>query len=64
MWSDALPFPREVDYMVADTIESLRPKLNVHSTAEEAKKAVEELEKELQDKICEFQLSSTYAMSH
>ena len=54
MWNNAIPFPREIDYMVADTIESLRPKLNVYSTAEEAKKAVEELEKELQDKICEF----------
>ena len=38
--------------MIADTIESLRPKLNVYGTAEEAKKAVDELEKELQDKIC------------
>ena len=37
--------------MVADTFESLRPKLSVYSTAEEAYKAVEEIEKEYQEKI-------------
>ena len=52
LWSDAYPFPRDVDYMIADTIESLRPKMSVYGTVEEAKKAVDELEKELQDKIC------------
>jgi len=56
-WSDAYPFPRDVDYMIADTIESLRPKLNVYGTAEEAKKAVDELEKELQDKISNILMS-------
>ena len=38
--------------MIADTIESLRPKMSVYGTVEEAKKAVDELEKELQEKIC------------
>lgn len=53
-WSDTCPFPREVDYMVADTIESLRPKLTIYSSAEEANKAVEEIEKEFQEKLCKL----------
>lgn len=40
--------------MVADTLESLRPKLNVYSTSEEAQKAVEEIEREFQEKICKL----------
>ena len=37
--------------MIADTFESLRPKLTIYSTAEEAFSAAEELEKEYQEKI-------------
>lgn len=37
--------------MVADTVESLRPKLNLYSSLEEAVRAVEELNKEYQMKI-------------
>ena len=37
--------------MVADTLESLRPKLKLHNSLEEAMKAVEELNLEYQQKI-------------
>lgn len=58
-WVESFPFPREVDYMVADTLESLRPKLNVYSTSEEAQKAVEEIEREFQEKISNILSAST-----
>ena len=37
--------------MVADTLESLRPKLKLHNSLEEAMNAVEELNLEYQQKI-------------
>ena len=37
--------------MVADTLESLRPKLKLHNSLEEAMKAVQELNNEYQQKI-------------
>ncbi|CAB4029434.1 regulator of nonsense transcripts 2-like isoform X1 [Paramuricea clavata] len=53
VWNEDCPFPKEVEYMVADTLESLRPKLKLHNSLEEATKAVEELNLEYQQKIDE-----------
>ncbi|XP_019633451.1 PREDICTED: regulator of nonsense transcripts 2-like [Branchiostoma belcheri] len=49
-WTEAHPFPIEVDFMVSDTVETLRPKLNLSTSQEEAVKAVEELEQEYRNK--------------
>ena len=51
--------------MVADTLESLRPKLKLHNSLEEAMKAVEELNLEYQQKIgndsgCWYNVSSDF----
>eukprot|EP00795_Rhopilema_esculentum_P002036 gene2037-17601_t len=51
LWNEKCPFPRDLDYMVSDTFESLRPKISMHATAEDAYKAAEEIEKECQEKI-------------
>lgn len=50
-WNDQLPFPRDLDYMIVDSIEGLRPKLNFYTSLEEANSAVVELNKEYEDKI-------------
>ncbi|XP_078596473.1 regulator of nonsense transcripts 2-like isoform X2 [Branchiostoma floridae x Branchiostoma japonicum] len=50
-WTEAHPFPIEVDFMVSDTVETLRPKLKLSTSQEEAVKAVEELEQEYRNKF-------------
>ena len=51
IWHDGHPFPRDVDYMVADTLESLRPKLTIFTNLEEAVQNLEKLNKEHQEQI-------------
>lgn len=51
IWNEGHPFPRDVDYMVADTLESLRPKLTVFATLEQAVESLEKLNKEHQEQI-------------
>jgi len=51
IWHEGHPYPRDVDYMVADTLESLRPKLTVFTSLEEAVESVQNLNKEHQDQI-------------
>lgn len=50
-WNDKCPFPRDLDYMVNDSIEALRPKMELFVSLDEAKAAVLELNKEYEDKI-------------
>ncbi|XP_066925747.1 regulator of nonsense transcripts 2-like isoform X2 [Clytia hemisphaerica] len=50
-WNENCPFPRDVDFMIADTIESMRPKLKLYSSVEEAQEAANELTKEYEEKI-------------
>ena len=56
-WNEKHPFPKDVDYMIADTFEFLRPKLKVFTTMEEAISAVESLNKDYQEQIGEYSLS-------
>lgn len=51
IWHEGHPFPRDVDYMVADTLESLRPKLTIFTNLEEAVQNLEKLNKEHQEQI-------------
>ncbi|EDO46900.1 predicted protein, partial [Nematostella vectensis] len=50
-WNESRPFPRDVDYMIADTLEILRPKLTVCSTLQEAQEQVEQLERDQKQQI-------------
>ena len=50
------PFPSDVDYMIMDTFESLRPKTKLFTSLEEAQNAVAELNKEYEDKISKIYL--------
>ena len=51
IWNPQLPFPLDVDNALADTLETLRPKLLIYSTLDEASEAVTELEKEQVQKL-------------
>ena len=51
IWHEGHPYPRDVDYMVADTLESLRPKLTMFTNLEEAIESLETLNKEHQEQI-------------
>ena len=60
-WNEECPFPREVEFMIADSIESLRPKMNLFASLEEAKQATFDLNKEYEDKISKlFSLSFSF----
>ncbi|XP_036368923.1 regulator of nonsense transcripts 2 isoform X3 [Octopus sinensis] len=53
LWTEDHPFPVDVDNLVRDTIEAVRPKLKLLESEEDAYKAVEDLEKEIKAKIAE-----------
>ena len=59
-WNENCPFPRDVDFMIADTIESMRPKLQLYSSVEEAQEAANELTKEYEEKISKFSRIGCY----
>lgn len=46
LWTDDRPWPVDLNYMLEDTIETLRAKFHLVNTFEEACGAVEELERE------------------
>ena len=50
-WGDSLPFPIEVEYSFKDTLLSLRPKLTLCDSYDEACRQVDELEQELRSKL-------------
>lgn len=51
IWHEGHPYPRDVDYMVTDTLESLRPKLTVFISLEEAMEGLDKLNKEHKEQI-------------
>lgn len=51
IWNEGHPFPRDVDYMIADTLESLRPKLTIFASLEQAVESLDKLNKEHQEQI-------------
>ena len=51
IWNVDRPFPMDVEYMVWDTLEALRPKLKICQNWEEASQAADELDKEFRAKI-------------
>nr|CAG4643014.1 EOG090X0143 [Ilyocryptus agilis] len=51
VWTDDNPFPVAIDFGMKDTLLSLRPKVKPFKTLQEAADAVENLEKELMNKL-------------
>uniref|UniRef100_A0A668SSQ0 Regulator of nonsense transcripts 2 n=1 Tax=Oreochromis aureus TaxID=47969 RepID=A0A668SSQ0_OREAU len=47
VWTKDHPFPIDIDYMISDTLELLRPKMRLSSSLEEAIKQVSDLEREV-----------------
>ncbi|KAJ8381550.1 hypothetical protein SKAU_G00023280 [Synaphobranchus kaupii] len=46
IWTQEHPFPIDIDYMISDTLELLRPKMRLCCSLDEATRQVSELEKE------------------
>uniref|UniRef100_A0A7N6BML9 Regulator of nonsense transcripts 2 n=1 Tax=Anabas testudineus TaxID=64144 RepID=A0A7N6BML9_ANATE len=51
VWTKDHPFPIDIDYMISDTLELLRPKMRISCSLEEATKQVTELEREVLVKL-------------
>lgn len=63
MWTADRPFPIDVDNLVQDTVEAVRPKLKLFSNKEEAEAAADELDQEYKAKIGELRLGQRYKQS-
>ena len=53
IWTDDRPFPIDIMNMVHDTLDTIRPKMRMCNSFEEATAAVQALEEEYKAKICE-----------
>ena len=51
VWTRDHPFPIDIDYMISDTLELLRPKMRISCSLEEATKQVADLEREVLVKL-------------
>ena len=51
VWTAERPFPRDVEYLVCDTLELLRPKLQLCTSWDEASQAADALDKEFTSKL-------------
>uniref|UniRef100_A0A7M4FQB5 Regulator of nonsense transcripts 2 n=1 Tax=Crocodylus porosus TaxID=8502 RepID=A0A7M4FQB5_CROPO len=51
VWTKDHPFPIDIDYMISDTLELLRPKIKLCSSLEEAVRQVQDLEREFLIKL-------------
>ena len=51
VWTPERPFPVDIEYLLRDTIENLRPKLHICENYEEALKEAEELDNEFKAKL-------------
>uniref|UniRef100_A0AAV2IXE6 MIF4G domain-containing protein n=1 Tax=Knipowitschia caucasica TaxID=637954 RepID=A0AAV2IXE6_KNICA len=51
IWNKDHPFPIDIDYMITDTLELLRPKMTLCGSLEEASKQVTDLEREVLVKL-------------
>ncbi|CAJ1054615.1 Hypothetical predicted protein [Xyrichtys novacula] len=51
VWTKDHPFPIDIDYMISDTLELLRPKMRLSCSLDEATKQVTELEREVLVKL-------------
>ncbi|XP_077565295.1 regulator of nonsense transcripts 2 isoform X1 [Stigmatopora nigra] len=50
-WTKEHPFPIDIDYMISDTLELLRPKMRMAASLEEATRQVADLEREVLVKL-------------
>ncbi|XP_060634249.1 regulator of nonsense transcripts 2 isoform X3 [Anolis sagrei] len=51
VWTKDHPFPIDIDYMISDTLELLRPKIKLCNSLEESVRQVQELEREFLIKL-------------
>ena len=53
LWSEEQEFPWQIDHLVRDTITAVRPKLQIANSLEDARKAVQALNKQIVTKAIE-----------
>lgn len=51
VWTKDHPFPIDIDYMISDTLELLRPKIKLCNSLEESIRQVQDLEREFLIKL-------------
>lgn len=56
-WTKEHPFPIDIDYMISDTLELLRPKMRISSSMEDASRQVLDLEREVLVKLGEGKIN-------
>jgi len=54
VWTTEHPFPRDVEYLMFDTLELLRPKLKLTASWDEASQAADTLDREFASKLGQF----------
>lgn len=59
-WTKDHPFPIDIDYMISDTLELLRPKMRLCCSMDEAAKLVSDLEREVLIKLGEEETLCLY----
>ena len=64
VWTKDHPFPIDIDYMISDTLELLRPKMRPSCSLEEATKQVTDLEKEVLIKLGTSDMTCAYVKRH
>ena len=63
IWSEVRPFPIDIDYMVQETVETLRPSLHMSHSYDDAAEAADQLDKQFRAKLGEDLLLTTYNSS-
>jgi regulator of nonsense transcripts 2 len=53
IWNESRPFPKDMDYLITDTLEAVRPKLQLAQSYEEAQEAANKLDAEFRAKLGE-----------
>lgn len=64
VWTKDHPFPIDIDYMISDTLELLRPKMRLSCSMEEATKQVTDLEREVLVKLGRSDTVCSYLKMH
>ncbi|MEQ2184948.1 Regulator of nonsense transcripts upf2, partial [Goodea atripinnis] len=63
VWTKDHPFPIDIDYMISDTLELLRPKMRLSCSLDEATKHVADLEREVLVKLGKDELPDDAGMA-
>lgn len=58
VWTEERPFPMDIEYLMKDVLEGLRPKLKLFESHEESCEASDKLDDEFRHKLGEFLITT------